>query len=82
MEGDTQTCSAVVSICAATIPNSSRTAPAKSVFVCIFITGVVGSRGGDKKKDKIAVVQSKHSSVCHTVMPVTLYWKICLSMRS
>lgn len=51
IEGDTQTCSAVVSICAATIPNSSRTAPAKSVFMCIFITGVVGS-GGDTKKIK------------------------------
>lgn len=43
--GDTQTCSMVVSMWAATIPNSSWTAPTKSVFVCIFITGVVGSKG-------------------------------------
>lgn len=49
MKGDTQTCSAVVSICATTVPNISWTAPAKSVFVCIFITGVVGSRGDTKK---------------------------------
>lgn len=53
-KGDTQTCSAVVSICAATIPNGSGAAPTKSVFVCIFITGVVRSRG-DKERDKIAV---------------------------
>ena len=63
MEGDTQTCSAAVSICAATIPNGSRTAPAKSVFVCIFITGVVGSRG-DTRKDKIAVDTVTKTAVC------------------
>lgn len=63
MEGDTHTCSAVVSNCAVTIPNISRTAPAKSVFVCIFITGVVGSRG-DTKKDKIAVDTVKKTAVC------------------
>lgn len=72
--GNTQTCSMVVSMWAATIPNSSRTAPTKSVFVCIFITGAVGSKG-DKTDLKKQWVYSKHSSVCHTVMLVTL----CLS---
>lgn len=61
--GDTQTCSMVVRMWAATIPNSSRAAPTKSVFVCIFITGVVSSKG-DKTDLKKQWVYSKHSSVC------------------
>lgn len=67
--GDTQTCSMVVSMWAATIPNSSWTAPTKSFFVCIFITGVEGSKGDktDLKKKK-HWVYAKHSSVrCATL---------------
>lgn len=69
--GDARTCSMLVSIWAATIPNSSRAAPTKSVFVCIFITGEVGSKG-DKRDFKKQCVYSKDSSVCHTGMLVTL----------
>lgn len=83
--GDTQTCSMVVSMWAATIPNSSRAAPTKSVFVCIFITGVVGSKG-DKTDLKKQWVNSKHMLVtlCLTKLvaiflhEIALLHKMCL----
>lgn len=65
--GDTQTCSNVVSMWAVTVPNSSWAAPTKSVFVCIFITGVVGSKGDKSRFKKKQWVYSKHSRVCHTL---------------
>ena len=55
--GDTQTeilaVQLLVSICASTIPNCSRTAPTKSGFLYIFNTGVAGNRGDPR--DNIAL---------------------------
>lgn len=64
--GDTQTSSNVVSMWAVTVPNSSWAAPTKSVFVCIFMTGVVGSKGDKSRLKKKQWGYSKHSRGCRT----------------